>query len=71
MTRYQARAKANALWETRDRVAFTSIRRKNVIDRFEVGYAIRGDRRFTVLGRGPSWEEAFARAAQNAGNVSC
>lgn len=76
MTRKQAHAKAHALWGTSgaepgDRFGFTVIRRKNVVDRFEVGYATRGKRApsgmimshdWTVMGKGPSWEEAFARA---------
>jgi len=77
MTKHQAHAKATELWGTRgttpgDRVGCVSIRRKNVTDRFEVGYYVRGGRRDdgvyvhsnpVVMGKGPTWEIAFERAA--------
>jgi hypothetical protein len=77
MTRREAHARAHQLWGTSghepgDRVGFTVIRRKNVVDRFEVGYYTRGGRTpggtslshdWTVMGKGASWEEAFARAS--------
>jgi hypothetical protein len=76
VTRNQAHAKAHQLWGTRgiepgDRVGFVVIRRKNVVDRFEIGYYTRGGRTpsgvtlshdWIVMGKGASWEEAFARA---------
>ena len=69
MTRYQAHAKAHALWGTHgitsaDRVGCVLIRRKNVVDRFEVGYHVRDGGPWTVMGKGASWEEAFARASR-------
>lgn len=76
MTRREAHAKAHELWGTEgtapgDRVGTVSIRRKNVTDRFEVGYYVRGGRRPdgvnvhslpVILGRGPTWHQAFGRA---------
>lgn len=78
MTRDQARAKAHALWGTSgaepgDRAGFVVVRRKNVADRFEVGYYTRGKRApsgmllshdWTVMGKGASWEEAFDHASR-------
>ena len=78
MTRRQAHAKAHELWGTKgsepgDRVGFTVIRRKNIVERFEVGYYTRGGRTpsgitlshdWTLMGKGTSWEEAFARASR-------
>lgn len=77
MTTHQARIKANQLWGTPgtapgDRVGFVVVRRKNVVNRFEVGHYARAGRAesgtlistdYTVMGRGRTWEEAFARAA--------
>ena len=56
MTRYAAAARARSLWEVpASRHSFASIRRKSVVDRYEVGYNdFQGLR--TVMGRGPSWE---------------
>jgi hypothetical protein len=76
VTTKQARVKAHQLWGTPgiapgDRVGFVSIRRKNVVDRFEVGHYTRVGRAesgavistdYTIMGRGQSWEEAFERA---------
>lgn len=76
MTRDQARARAHQLWgtlgiEPGDRVGFVVVRRKNVTDRYQVGYYKRGKRApsgmllshdWIVMGQGPSWEEAFMRA---------
>lgn len=77
MTRYQAHAEAHRRWGTpgvapNDRYGTVSIRQKKVVDRFEVGYTIRGARldtgmilgQFVIMGRGRSWEEAFERVAQ-------
>lgn len=83
MTTAQALAKANQLWGTPgtdpgSRVGFVVVRRKNVVDRFEVGHYARVGRvasgavistDYTLMGRGRSWEEAFDRAA-HAGKVS-
>ena len=77
MTRTQAHARALERWGTTgiapgDRVGFVIVRRKSVVDRFEVGYYTRGGREpggtllshdWKVMGKGTSWEEAFARAA--------
>jgi hypothetical protein len=79
VNRRQAHAKAHVLWGTNgiepgDRVGFTVIRRKNIVDRFEVGYYTRGGRATTgmvlshdwkVMGAGRTWEEAFERAARS------
>ena len=59
MTRYTAHRKASNYWG-RLGTTFASIRRKSVIDRFEVGYYT-SDKR-VVMGAGPSWEIAFERA---------
>lgn len=77
MTREQARKKANALWGTPgigpdDRYGIVTVRQKKIVDRFEVGYCTRGgpsrpggmwvSHDWTVMGKGRTWEEAFARA---------
>lgn len=78
MTTAQARARATQLWGTPgtdpgSRVGFVVVRRKNVVDRFEVGHYARAGRAesgalistdYTVMGRGRTWEEAFERAAR-------
>jgi hypothetical protein len=52
----------------RDRSAWVCVRRKSVVDRFEVGYFVgahtttRGAVTSITTGRGRSWEEAFERA---------
>lgn len=75
MTRMQAHARATALWGTSgtapgDRVGIATIRRKSVVDRFEVGHFTRVggsvvNSSYTILGRGRTWEEAFERATSN------
>jgi len=81
MNRRAASIKAHKLWGTpgtapKDRVGYVVIRRKNVVDRYEVGYYTRGgsagqernasgellSNGYVVMGKGPSWEEAFERA---------
>lgn len=78
MKRKEAHARAHTLWGTKgiepgDRVGFVVVRRKSVADRFEVGYYTRGGRApsgmllshdWKVMGKGASWEEAFARASR-------
>jgi len=73
-TRYAAYLEATRCWGTPgtapgDRYGLVSLRRKNVADRYEVGYCIRGGdghNRFqpVVMGRGPSWEAAFVAASR-------
>ncbi len=77
-TKNEARSLAHKLWgtdgiEPGDRVGFVVIRRKNVVDRFEVGYYTRAGQapsgatmstNWTVMGKGRSWEEAFERASK-------
>lgn len=58
MTRRSAHLRAARHW-THLGTTFATIRRKSVLDRFEVGYW-NGDR--VVLGAGPSWEDAFDQA---------
>lgn len=79
MTRYQAHREAHSRWATfgtapGDRVASVTIRRKTVVDRFEVGYYVRAKPGMPVavviVGKGPSWEEAFARADRAEGKSS-
>jgi dsRNA-specific ribonuclease len=73
MTRHQAWKEAHRRWSThgtgtRDRSAWVSIRRKSAADRFVVGFFVgahttsRGRAESIEMGRGRSWEEAFARA---------
>lgn len=75
MNRKQAHQEAHRRWGTPgtapgDRHGIVVVRQKKVVDRFEVGYAIRGGRtdggtllhQQVITGRGPSWEEAFSRA---------
>jgi hypothetical protein len=75
MKRAQAHQEAHRRWGTSgtapgDRYGSVIVRQKKVVDRFEVGYAIRGGRmdtgmvlhQWVLMGSGPSWEEAFARA---------
>ncbi len=77
-TKADAWARARSLWATQtgplkvgDRLAWTSIRTRQFIDRFVVGYrqitsiAAHGPDRWdiVVMGAGPTWDEAFARAA--------
>ncbi len=72
MTRTQAWRKAFDLWVagysspsgTR-RYAFACLRRKNVVDRCEIGYHDEGQRR-VIKGAGPTWEIAFERALNQA-----
>lgn len=49
MNRYAASARCHDLWR-RLGLPFTRIRRKSVVDRYEVGY--------------PTWEAAFERATK-------
>lgn len=76
MNRAQAHQEAHRRWGTPgtapgDRYGIVVVRQKKVVERFEVGYAIRGGRtdggtllhQWVLMGKGPSWEEAFARAA--------
>lgn len=81
MTRAQAWSEAHRRWGMGgsgpgSRAGFVVVRRKNVVDRFEVGHYKRGGRSpggvalsfdWKVMGRGPSWEEAFARAGRAEG----
>lgn len=67
MTRYQAYAESSQRWcrgnaygSAGNRIALTRIRRKSVDLRFEVGFWQHG--KVNVLGRGRTWEEAFANA---------
>lgn len=48
-----------------DRYGFVTLRRKSVADRCEVGYHLRTEHgaKVVILGRGPTWEAAFARAS--------
>lgn len=75
MNRSQARREAHRRWMTPgtnpgDRYGSVIIRRKNVPDRFEVGYEIRGGHsdsgaylfEWVIMGRGETWEAAFANA---------
>jgi hypothetical protein len=67
MTKYQAYREAHQRWATygaspTDRVAMVTLRRKNVVNRFEVGWYLRGDCVPIVAGSGPTWEAAFADA---------
>jgi hypothetical protein len=76
MKRSQAHQEAHRRWGTSgtapgDRHGSVIVRQKKIVDRFEVGYAIRGGRmdtgmvmhQWVLMGSGPSWEKAFARAA--------
>jgi len=61
VTRYTAQRRASYYWG-RLGLTFAAIRRKNVVDRFEVGYYTSSKR--IVKGAGPSWEIAFDRATR-------
>ncbi len=63
MTRWQAYKEAHSRWGTADRHGFVVSRQKKIADRFEVGYhSAHGAARPVIMGRGPSWEAAFAQA---------
>ena len=67
MTKFQAHREAHQRWTTygitpTDRVAMVTLRRKNVVNRCEVGWYLRGDCVPVVAGSGPTWEAAFADA---------
>lgn len=67
MTSHQAWKRALELWGSAVvggnwRHPYTIQRRKNVVDRCEVGYHDDGTRP-VIMGRGPTWESAFERAA--------
>lgn len=61
MNRYAAWRRCQELWR-RLGLPFTRIRRKSVVDRYEVGYLANGDA--YIMGAGPTWEAAFERAAK-------
>ena len=78
MTKYQAHREARQRWATHgisptDQVAMVTLRRKNVIDRCEVGWYVRGGSgvptKVVVAGRGPTWEAAFADADAHDANL--
>lgn len=67
MTKFQAFRKAHDRWATpgitpTDRVAMVTLRRKNIVNRCEVGWYLRVDCVPVVAGSGPTWEAAFADA---------
>lgn len=67
MTKVEAFREAHQRWATpgtsvTDRVAVVTLRRYGVRDRCEVGWYVRGGGGTIVVGRGPTWEEAFADA---------
>jgi hypothetical protein len=62
MNRYAASARCQQLWRHLG-LPFTRIRRRSVVDRYEVGYVVGGGR-VTIMGAGPSWEQAFERATK-------
>lgn len=70
VTKFQAHKKAHELWgmpghAPGDRYGFTCLRHKKVDKRCEVGYCERIDDHHAntiVMGRGATWEEAFADA---------
>lgn len=64
MNRYAASARCQELWRHLG-LPFTRIRRKTVVDRYEVGYLGHFPNAFvTIMGAGPSWEVAFGRATK-------
>ena len=63
MTKHQAWRKAQDRWGTAEHLGFTRIRQKSTVDRFEVGYfKAHSSEPPVIVGSGPSWEVAFARA---------
>ena len=74
MTKFQAFCEAQQRWATygiapTDRVAMVTLRRKNVVNRCEVGWYLCGDCVFVVAGSGPTWEAAFADADARASQL--
>ena len=71
MKKFQAFREAHQRWSTHgiaptDRVAMVTLRRKNIVNRCEVGWYLRGDCVPVVAGSGPTWEAAFADADTHA-----
>jgi hypothetical protein len=58
VTRHSAYLRAARHW-THLGITFVTVRRKSVVDRFEVGY---WNKKRVVLGAGLSWEDAFDQA---------
>lgn len=77
MTKYAAHMRAHSMWSRYTvsgvgrRIATTTLRRRSVADRCEVGYrelvSLTPERwEPTVMGRGATWEQAFERAERQA-----
>lgn len=76
MTKFEAWKEAHARWAkwsphpVMHYSGFVRVRVKSVAHRYEVGRKCGGTAKVTILGRGDSWEEAFAMAERDAAPAS-